>query len=99
MQKKIMELFLITKELMKIIDSVGLAQNFAALRSLVSSGIQKGHMRMHLSNILNKFEVSEKEKKAETVGVNFNWIKTPEVSGVGHDHSEMAKDALKYILE
>ena len=52
-----------SKELMKIIASVGLAQNFAALRSLVTSGIQKGHMKMHLSNILNKFEVSEKEKK------------------------------------
>ncbi len=53
-----------SKELMKIIASVGLAQNFAALRSLVTSGIQKGHMKMHLSNILNKFEVSEKEKKS-----------------------------------
>ena len=43
-----------SKELMKIIASVGLAQNFGALRSLVTSGIQKGHMKMHLINLLNK---------------------------------------------
>lgn len=40
------------KELMRIIASVGLAQNFAALRSLVTTGIQQGHMKMHLQNIL-----------------------------------------------
>jgi hydroxymethylglutaryl-CoA reductase len=41
-------------DLMKIICSVGLAQNFAAVKSLVSSGIQKGHMKMHLINLLIK---------------------------------------------
>ena len=40
--------------LMKIICSVGLAQNFAAVKSLVTSGIQKGHMKMHLINLLIK---------------------------------------------
>mgnify|MGYP001462184698 CR=1 FL=1 len=40
-------------ELMSIIASAGLAQNFAALRSLITTGIQKGHMKMHLMNILN----------------------------------------------
>jgi hydroxymethylglutaryl-CoA reductase len=49
--------------LMQIIASVGLAQNFAALRSLVTTGIQKGHMRMHLVNILNRLDASEKEMK------------------------------------
>jgi len=48
-------------ELMMIVASVGLAQNFAALRSLVTSGIQKGHMKMHLMNILNHYEASEDE--------------------------------------
>ena len=43
-----------SSELMKIICSIGLAQNFAAVKSLVSSGIQKGHMKMHLINLLNK---------------------------------------------
>ena len=41
-------------DLMKIICCVGLAQNFAAVKSLVSSGIQKGHMKMHLINLLIK---------------------------------------------
>lgn len=41
------------QELMAIIAATGLAQNFAALRSLVTTGIQKGHMKMHLMNILN----------------------------------------------
>ena len=40
--------------LMNIICSVGLAQNFAAVKSLVTSGIQKGHMKMHLINLLIK---------------------------------------------
>jgi hydroxymethylglutaryl-CoA reductase len=50
-------------ELMKIIATVGLAQNFAAVRSLVTTGIQKGHMKMHLMNILNHLEATEKEVK------------------------------------
>jgi hydroxymethylglutaryl-CoA reductase len=50
------------EELMKIIATIGLAQNFAALRSLVTSGIQKGHMKMHLMNILNHLEASETER-------------------------------------
>ena len=49
------------KELMQIIASAGLIQNFAALRSLVTIGIQKGHMKMHLSNILNQLQATEKE--------------------------------------
>lgn len=40
-------------QLMSIIAATGLAQNFAAVRSLVTTGIQKGHMKMHLMNILN----------------------------------------------
>jgi hydroxymethylglutaryl-CoA reductase len=49
------------KELMMIISAVGLAQNFGAVKSLVTSGIQKGHMKMHLLNILRSFEANEKE--------------------------------------
>ena len=40
------------QELMQIIVSTGLMQNFGAIRSLITTGIQKGHMKMHLSNIL-----------------------------------------------
>ncbi len=50
------------KELMQIVAVAGLAQNFAALRSLTTTGIQQGHMKMHLMNILNQFEASNKEK-------------------------------------
>lgn len=50
-------------ELMSIVASSGLAQNFAALRALVTTGIQKGHMKMHLLNILNQLEATEAEKK------------------------------------
>ncbi|MBI4210846.1 MAG: hydroxymethylglutaryl-CoA reductase, degradative [Candidatus Diapherotrites archaeon] len=38
-------------ELAEIIASVGLAQNFAALRALANEGIQKGHMRLHAKNM------------------------------------------------
>ncbi len=51
------------KELMMIIATTGLAQNFAAVRSLITTGIQQGHMKMHLLNILNHMEASEKEIK------------------------------------
>ncbi|OMP31836.1 hydroxymethylglutaryl-CoA reductase, degradative [Mangrovimonas sp. DI 80] len=50
------------KELMQIVAVAGLAQNFAALRSLTTTGIQEGHMKMHLMNILNQFEASNEEK-------------------------------------
>lgn len=52
------------KKLMKVTAVAGLAQNFAALRSLVTTGIQKGHMRMHLGNILNQLNASETQKHA-----------------------------------
>ncbi len=51
------------EELMQIVASVGLAQNFAAVRSLVTTGIQRGHMKMHLSNVLNQLKATEKEFK------------------------------------
>ena len=49
------------KKLMQIIAAAGLAQNFAALRSLVTTGIQRGHMKMHLANILNNLAVTQSE--------------------------------------
>lgn len=51
------------QELMSILAVSGLAQNFAALRSLVTTGIQKGHMKMHLFNILNQMGATEEEKQ------------------------------------
>lgn len=51
-----------SKELMKIIAVAGLAQNFAAVSSLVTTGIQKGHMKMHLMNMLNQLGANTTEK-------------------------------------
>ncbi len=49
--------------LMMVAASAGLANNFSAIRSLVTHGIQKGHMKMHLNNILSGLSVSDDEKK------------------------------------
>lgn len=51
------------QELMEVIAVAGLAQNFAALRSLTTTGIQKGHMKMHLNNILNQHKATKDEKE------------------------------------
>ncbi|WP_269226483.1 hydroxymethylglutaryl-CoA reductase, degradative [Flavobacterium eburneipallidum] len=48
--------------LMQFVAVAGLAQNFAALRSLTTTGIQDGHMKMHLNNILNQFEANDEER-------------------------------------
>jgi len=69
------------KELMMIIASVGLAQNFAAIKSLVTTGIQKGHMKMHLLNILTHLEASEKESELTVAhfrekAVSFSSVRT-----------------------
>ena len=68
------------RELMGVVAAVGLATNFAAVRSLVTTGIQKGHMRLHLSNILNSLNAPpEKRKEAESwfrkKNVSFNAVK------------------------
>lgn len=39
------------QELAEVMASVGLAQNFAALRALASEGIQRGHMKLHARNV------------------------------------------------
>ena len=50
------------EDLMQITAAAGLAQNFAALRALTTTGIQKGHMKLHLNNIIKQLDASEKEK-------------------------------------
>ena len=50
-------------ELMTIAATMGLANNFSAVRSLTTKGIQAGHMKMHLNNILNQLQASEDEKR------------------------------------
>lgn len=51
------------RELMQVVAAAGLAQNFAAIRSLVTTGIQQGHMKMHLLNILNQMGATQSEKE------------------------------------
>ena len=51
------------EELMQIIAVAGLSQNFAALKALTTTGIQQGHMKMHLMNILNQLEANLHEKE------------------------------------
>ena len=51
------------KELMRITAAVGLASNFSALHSLITTGIQKGHMKLHLENILMALNVDETMKE------------------------------------
>jgi hydroxymethylglutaryl-CoA reductase len=55
------------KELMQIIAATGLAQNFAAVRSLVTTGIQSGHMKMHLGNILQHLQATDSQKEAAQI--------------------------------
>jgi len=51
------------RKLMEIVAVAGLAQNFAAVKSLVTTGIQQGHMKMHLMNILNQQNATPQEKE------------------------------------
>lgn len=51
------------EDLMQIVAAAGLAQNFAALKSLTTTGIQQGHMKMHLMNILNQHKATKEEKE------------------------------------
>ncbi len=50
------------EELMQIVAAAGLAQNFAALRALTTTGIQKGHMKLHLNNIIKQLDATPEEK-------------------------------------
>lgn len=52
------------KELMMIAATMGLANNYSAVKSLTTKGIQQGHMKMHLANILNQLGATDEEKNA-----------------------------------
>ncbi len=58
------------QELMKVIAVTGLAQNFAAVRSLITTGIQSGHMKMHLVNILHQLNASDEQIKNAVIHFN-----------------------------
>ena len=58
------------RKLMMIAAASGLANNFAAIASLITTGIQEGHMKMHLLNILSQLHVSHLER--ERIASQFN---------------------------
>ena len=63
------------EKLMGIAAVAGLANNFGAIRSLITKGIQSGHMKMHLQNMLNFMGATDEEKKRAEV-----WFKDKTVS-------------------
>ena len=77
------------KELMQIIAVAGLAQNFAALRALTTTGIQKGHMKMHLTNIIKQLGASEADKQFL---INYFEKKTVTHSAVVEAYNNLALD-------
>ncbi len=50
-----------SEKLMQIVSAAGLASNFSAIRSLITTGIQHGHMKMHLGNILRQLDATPEE--------------------------------------
>lgn len=72
------------RELARVMASVGLAQNFAALRALGSVGIQKGHMAMHARCV------------AVTAGARGDWVEKVAnlLVQAGHVKVEKAKEIL-----
>lgn len=73
------------KELMKIVAAVGLAQNFGAVRSLVTTGIQKGHMKMHLMNILKNLGATKEETEEAKIYFKDNIVSYSEVKNFLND--------------
>jgi len=67
------------KQLMIIAASVGLANHFSASKALITSGIQKGHMKMHLTNILTQLGATDNKKK---LAIEWFADKTVSVSAV-----------------
>ncbi len=54
------------EKLMQVIAAAGMATNFSAVRSLITTGIQHGHMKMHLGNILRQLKASSRETSEAT---------------------------------
>jgi hydroxymethylglutaryl-CoA reductase len=52
------------KELMAIAATIGMANNFSAVKNLVTVGIQQGHMKMHLLNIIKQLDIEEAHRNA-----------------------------------
>ncbi len=75
------------KTMMKLVASIGLAQNFSALYALVSDGIQKGHMRLHMRSLA--IAVGAKEDEIDPL--------VQALAQETHQNQETAKRLLKEI--
>ncbi|WP_405562363.1 hydroxymethylglutaryl-CoA reductase, degradative [Polaribacter sp. Asnod6-C07] len=82
------------RTLMQIMAAAGLAQNFAALRALTTKGIQHGHMKMHLQNILNQLGANEQEKEEIT---KYFETRTVSHSAVVTQFNELRKPKINWI--
>ncbi|SNR14807.1 hydroxymethylglutaryl-CoA reductase, degradative [Tenacibaculum jejuense] len=82
------------RDLMQIIAAAGLAQNFAALRALTTKGIQHGHMKMHLMNILNQHNATAQEKESIS---SFFENKTVSHSAVIEKLEELRKPKINWV--
>ncbi|PWG06611.1 hydroxymethylglutaryl-CoA reductase, degradative [Polaribacter aquimarinus] len=82
------------RTLMQIMAAAGLAQNFAALRALTTKGIQHGHMKMHLQNILNQLGASEAEKQEIT---DYFDTRTVSHSAVVTKFNQLRKSKINWI--
>ena len=82
------------RTLMQIMAAAGLAQNFAALRALTTKGIQHGHMKMHLQNILNQLGANEEEKGKIT---NYFENRTVSHSAVVTKFNELRKPTINWV--
>lgn len=68
------------QELMSVIACAGLANNFSAVKALTTKGIQQGHMRMHLGNILTTLDATFEESayiknRIEGSNISYNEVK------------------------
>ena len=75
------------KQLMGYLAVAGLASNWSAVKALVTSGIQKGHMKMHLSNILSSFDISDEQKQAARLYFHNREVSFSEVKKYLSEHA------------
>ncbi|MFC5584848.1 hydroxymethylglutaryl-CoA reductase, degradative [Nitratireductor kimnyeongensis] len=73
--------------LARIIVSIGLAQNFAAMRALATTGIQKGHMALHAQNVA---------LMVGAVGDEIDLV-TSELKALGKVRQDLAEEILNRI--
>ncbi|HTO14198.1 MAG TPA: hydroxymethylglutaryl-CoA reductase [Edaphocola sp.] len=69
-------------DLMCIAAATGLANNFSAVKSLVTTGIQEGHMKMHLFNIIKQLEIPDAYKSDIVDHFKHNKVSVSEVRNV-----------------